>query len=137
VQRADEVTPHRDADRPAPNRATGRPPIAGYAGPKEDRSISRRTLNRISVSAIGLWAACAAGCSPHYAVTQAGSDRIYLTRSYEQTGSAATFKDRVTNQRVTVDTPEITVIGEHEYRALRSHLRDRRDEPRAGGQEGE
>lgn len=70
---------------------------------------------------------CAAGCSSHYAVTEADSGRIYLTRSYDQNGSAVSFKDRVTNERLTVDTPEITTIGEHEYRALRDHLRRQRE----------
>ncbi|MEM9662251.1 MAG: hypothetical protein AAF937_08065 [Planctomycetota bacterium] len=67
-------------------------------------------------------AACAAGCSPHYAVTDTATQTIYLTREYKQTGESVTFKDRVTKRRLTVDNPEITTIGEHEYDALRKHL---------------
>ena len=49
-----------------------------------------------------------------------------MTRSYDRTGSAVRFKDRVTRERVTVDNAEIVQIGDDEYRALLGHLRDQR-----------
>lgn len=68
----------------------------------------------------------AAGCSPYYAVTDTDSGVIHMTRSYDRTGSAVRFKDRVTRERVTVDNAEIVQIGDDEYRALLGHLRDQR-----------
>ena len=77
--------------------------------------------------ALVVLAACAlaAGCSPHYALTEPGSERIYLARSYDREDGAVRFKDRVARERVTLSSPEITEIGGDEYDALLGRLRER------------
>lgn len=39
-----------------------------------------------------------------------------------------TFRDRVTRERVTLGSAEVTEIGEHEYEALLEELRERRED---------
>lgn len=84
---------------------------------------SQRPIRPLRGVATGLGLLLAAGCSPHYALTDPDSGSIYLTRSYDRNGSAVSFKDRVTRQRRTVENPGITEIGDDEYDALLRRLR--------------
>ncbi|MEO1583512.1 MAG: hypothetical protein AAFR96_02935 [Planctomycetota bacterium] len=95
----------------------------------------RRTDRRCATARPIPAAACAllllalmAGCSSRYAITDPATGDIGLARSYDRDGSAVNFKDRVTRERRTVDTPEITELGEHEYDALLDTLRAQANE---------
>jgi hypothetical protein len=56
------------------------------------------------------------GCS-HYRITDPATGKAYYTMCYHRTDGAVKFKDKVTDQKITLQSPQITKIDAGEYKS--------------------